>query len=135
MKVCLPFYTRDGWHFCTQNYNVPTTREACEFLCAQDCEIIYSGARGVCMHHSICQITYYDSKYYYAPSSCSGNKQLNCCPLITDKRVNQYSDPKKDPDGILITRRLVNNRPSDSQPVYYSYNLPFVHYFDGKLYK
>lgn len=105
------------------------------FFLAQDCEIIYSGARGVCMHHSICQITYYDSKYYYAPSSCSGNKQLNCCPLITDKRVNQYSDPKKDPDGILITRRLVNNRPSDSQPVYYSYNLPFVHYFDGKLYK
>ncbi|XP_060864317.1 uncharacterized protein LOC132940611 [Metopolophium dirhodum] len=133
LKVCLPFYTRDGWHFCTQNYNVPTTREACEFLCAQECKMIYNGATGVCMHREICQITYHDIKYYYAPSSC-GNRLLNCCPLISDKRLHQYSDPKKDPDGILISARLKNNRPSDAQPVYYSYYLPIVH-LDGKLYK
>lgn len=92
-----------------------------------------NGSTGICMHSEICQVYYY-SQYRYPHYSSCGDMRINCCPQITDKRLFQYSDPTKDPDGILISARLKTNHPSSAQPIYYSYHLPIVH-LDGKLYK
>jgi len=35
MGACRPLYTKNGWYLCTENYDLPYTREACEELCGK----------------------------------------------------------------------------------------------------
>ncbi|XP_025207571.1 uncharacterized protein LOC112603279, partial [Melanaphis sacchari] len=92
LRACLPLYTPEGWHKCTENYDLPQSREICEGLCAEPCTLI-NGSMGVCMAKRICNVELYNTIIFL--DSC-GSGSLRCCPHIPDSRLEKFTAPPKD---------------------------------------
>ncbi|KAL5238267.1 hypothetical protein ACI65C_005677 [Semiaphis heraclei] len=120
MGACRPLYTKNGWYLCTENYNLPFTREACEEICADLCSLI-NGAPGICMFNEICK-TYNKKPRNY--TGC-GSNSLNCCPKVPDKHLKSLGELKGDRDGIVQIGAIGVTDPAYPPDVFsYIYFLP-----------
>eukprot|EP00102_Acyrthosiphon_pisum_P025932 XP_016663142.1 PREDICTED: uncharacterized protein LOC107884795 [Acyrthosiphon pisum] len=131
MGSCRPLFTKNGWHICTENYDLPYTRESCENLCADPCTMT-TGAPGICIYNEICMMYNFKPPFY---RPCKGNN-LNCCPMIPDRDLKSFGGLQYERDGIVqvgVIRDIKNPAyPPDAYT--YLYYLPSHFSKDGKNY-
>ncbi|XP_025207416.1 uncharacterized protein LOC112603173 [Melanaphis sacchari] len=131
MRACRPLFTPNGWHTCTENFELPEAREMCEDLCAEKC-VMSNGAQGVCMYKEICKMYNVEP---YAHKPCA-SESLTCCARLPDKGLLPYIGPMNEKAGVV----QVGFRKKLSEPGYprnkngFVYFLPYHITNEGKRY-
>jgi len=121
-KSCRPMYSPNGVHICTENQDLPKTREMCEDLCGESC-LMSNGSTGICTFHQICKIV--NDKASAHPRPC-GSYNVNCCPKVTDDSLVPFVDPSQNSNGNseLDNRIHFTDQSSSRNGTLYIYRIP-----------
>ncbi|XP_026816790.1 uncharacterized protein LOC113556186 [Rhopalosiphum maidis] len=120
-KSCRPMYSPKGVHICTENQDLPKTREMCEDLCGESC-LMSNGSTGICTFHQICKIV--NDKATAHPRPC-GSYNVNCCPKVTDDNLVPFVDPSQNSNGNgELDNRISTDQSSSRNGTLYIYRLP-----------
>ncbi|XP_060845464.1 uncharacterized protein LOC132925053 [Rhopalosiphum padi] len=104
LRACRPLYTPNGWHTCTENYELPIARQMCEDLCAEPCTRT-NGAPGICMYNEICKMSY--SVKPPIPNPCDSNR-LTCCARGRDNDLTAFPGLVYE-NGQIVFRAILKN--------------------------
>lgn len=123
-KACRPLYSAKGVHVCTENQDLPKTREICEDLCGEPC-LMSNGSTGICMFKEMCKIM--NNNPTANPRPC-GSYGVNCCPKVSESSLIPYGDNSKDSHlfGQIGNRINAADQPSESskKSTLYVYSFP-----------